>query len=220
MIRSPRAVKSLPLDRRRISSALTTFRPTLDTNDDEHGTFPFFPQTHALFHLLFATTCLFFCFRGLSEDLASLVSLMRRISRRMAVSPFSSLCNEISVWGSERSISKSNDGQDRNLKALRDQKSKRPDLRLVDTISPVPVTGNVKVKATLYLLGSSLLDLTRLCFVSKLVPCRDRTALGRWEKAREKNDIDLVAKKKDDIYDTKKPSLVPLAGAVIHTYTR
>lgn len=60
MIRSPRAVKSLPLDRRRISSVLTTFRPTLDTNDDEHGTFPFFPQTHALFHLLFATTCLFF----------------------------------------------------------------------------------------------------------------------------------------------------------------
>lgn len=108
---SLRAMKSLSLDRRRISSVLTTFRPTLDTNDDEHGTFPFFfPQTHALFHLLFATTCLFFCFRGLSEDLASLVSLMRRISRRMAVSPFSSLCNEISVWGSERSISKSNDG--------------------------------------------------------------------------------------------------------------
>jgi hypothetical protein len=85
---------------------------------------------------------------------------------------------------------------DRDLKALRDQQLKRPDLRLVDTFSPVPVTGNVKVKATLYLLGSSLLDLTRLCFVSKLVPYRDRTALGRWGKAREKNDIDLVAKKK------------------------
>jgi hypothetical protein len=126
MIRSPRAVKSLPLDRRRISSVLTTFRPTLDTNDDEHGTFPFFPQTHALFHLLFATTCLFFCFRGLSEDLASLVSLMRRISRRMAVSPFSSTCNEISVWGSERSISKSNDGQRFESAARSEVEATRP----------------------------------------------------------------------------------------------
>jgi hypothetical protein len=209
MIRSLRAVKSLSLDRRRISSVLTTFRPTLDTNDDEHGTFPFFLlQTHALFHLLFATTCLLFCFRGLSEDLASLVSLMRRISRRMAVSPFSSLCNEISVWGSERSISKSNDGQ-----RYENATESGHGASLVNTISPVPVTGNVKVKATLHLLGSLLLDLTRLCL--------SQSSLGRWEKAREQNDIDLVAKKERRyIYDTKKPSLVSLAGAVIHTCTR
>jgi hypothetical protein len=113
MIRSLRAVKSLSLDRRRISSVLTTFRPTLDTNDDEHGTFPLFlPQTHALFHLLFATTCLFFLLlRVIRGSGQPRVSYETDLPANGGVTFFSSPCNEISVWGSERSISKSNDGQ-------------------------------------------------------------------------------------------------------------